>query len=261
MVRALSTAQTQSVREITKKADIKKVNKKVSVIIVIFFILLIIGFIAYQVYNYYQENKFDFKETEKGITFYSKDMPVRNALISAIDNNTIIVSADTLLDHPETIGGIIEPTVLLTTIFIATDKNVININNVVDGNGNLLGCSTNYGDRKTEATIGPEECLAIMENTKTIVVLYVPDSNLKESRVNIYPLEKRIEIISKNNYDMYMSSYLLLKSSHSNFDAILESVEHLKKKISDLIDSNQLVIDSNTTDSNEIDANQIDLNN
>ena len=44
------------------------------------FIALIVGFIAFKAYTYYQNTKFDFKETEKGINFYSKDMPIKEAL-------------------------------------------------------------------------------------------------------------------------------------------------------------------------------------
>jgi len=262
MVRALSTAQTQSVREIKKKADIKKVNKKLTNVVVIFLIVLIIGFIAYKAYIFYQESKFDFKETEKGITFYSKDMPVKTAISSAIDKNIIIISADTLLDHPETGSAIVEPTVLLTTVFKFIDKNVININNVVDGNGNLLGCSTNYGDIRTEKTIGPLECLALIDNTKSIVILRVPDSSLTESRVNVYPLEKKIEIITRTDNDLLVASYLLLKSSNADLEEILERVENIKKKLANVLDSNSLKDTNSTTpDSNTPDGNLEDFNN
>jgi hypothetical protein len=263
MVRALSTAQTQSVREIKKNADIKKANKKLSVFVVTFFIMLIIGFIAFKAYTYYQSTKFDFKETEKGINFYSKDMPIKDALQVSLDSNKIAISTNLLINYSGTTNPVLEPSILATTIFVFKDKNTININNRLDENFSIIKCSTNYGDNLTSVDLNSTECLALFSQIESKLVINTPNPSLKESRVDIYPMEKTIIINSKSETDLLVSTYLLLKANYSDVESILFKVENIKKKLSNYLDSNSVKDTNSTTppDYNNQDSNLEDLNN
>ena len=263
MVRALSTAQTQSVREIKKNADIKKANKKLSVFVVTFFVLLIVGFIAYKAYVYYQSTRFDFKETEKGINFYSKDMAIKDALQVALDSNEIAISTNLINNYQGTTNPVLEPSILATTIFVFKDKNTININNRIDENNSIIKCSTNYGDNLTSVDLNSAECLALFSQIESKLVINTPNPSLKESRVDIYPAEKTIIINSKSENDLLVSTYLLLKANYTDIEEILFKVENIKKKLANYLDSNSIKDTNSTTptDSNSPDSNLVDSNN
>lgn len=260
MVRALSTAQTQSVREITKKADIKKANKKLSVFVVTFFIVLIVGFIAFKAYTYYQSTKFDFKETEKGINFYSKDMPIKDALKVALDSNKIAISTNLINTYSGTTNPVLEPSILATTIFVFKDKNTININNRLDENLSIIKCSTNYGDNLTSVDLNSTECLVLFSGIESKLVINTPNPSLKESRVDIYPMQKTIIINSKSENDLLVSTYLLLKANYSDIENILFKVENIKKKLANYLDSNSIK-DTNSTKPSDSNSNLEDSNN
>lgn len=271
MVRALSEAKTQSVREIKKKAEIKKANKRLSVFVVSFFVALIIGFIAFKAFSYYQNTKFDFKETEKGINFYSKDIPVKEAIQVVFDSNDVAVSTNLINNYQGTVNPILEPSIMATTVFVFNDKNTININNRIDENFSVIRCSTNYGDMRTSVELNGTECLDLFSQIESKLVINAPNPSLKESRVDIYPLEKKIIINSKSENDLLVSTYLLLFAKYSDIDEILSRVENLKSEIanvliedsendtSTILDSNNL--DNNLEDSNSLDSNLEDLNN
>jgi len=249
MVKALQAAQVQSVREIQKKADIKKTNKTVSIVIVTILVLLIVSFISYKAHNYYQETKFDFKETEMGISFYAKDMAIRDALATAVDSNIVVLSADTILNDSNSIADATEPIVLFTIMLTAKNKNTIIVINAIDSKNQLSFCSTNYGDIYTSVDVNKEECLKIIENATSIISIDIPNQNIKESRVNIYPLEKRIEIKPKTNTDMLLSTYLILKSNYPELEKVLSKTEIVKNKLAQNLNNNK-VIDQNNSDSN-----------
>lgn len=256
MVRALQTAQTQSVREIKKNADIKKTNKKISTFVVVFLVVLIIGFIAYKAYAYYQSTKFDFKETEKGINFYSKDLAVKDAISVILDSNDILLSTNTVVTSENTENPIVEPMVLATTVLVFKDKNVVNVDNIVDSNYTIINCATDQGPENKVIDLNGPDCQNIIDSITPKIIINTPNPNLKESRVEIYPIEKTIIFYSKSSNDLLISTYLLLKSNYSDIDEILQRVEFIKKKISTIIPKEN-TIDTNATQS---DTNQIDPN-
>lgn len=262
MVRALSEAKTQSVREIKKKAEIKKANKRLSVFVVSFFVALIIGFIAFKAYSYYQNTKFDFKETEKGIIFYSKDIPVKEAIQVVFDSNDVAISTYLFKNYQGETNPILESSILATTVFVFKDKNTININNRIDENFSVIRCTTNYGDNLTSVDLNSDDCLDLFSQIGSKLVINTPNPSLKESRVDIYPLEKKIIINSKSENDLLVSTYLLLSANYSDIDDVLSRVENLKSQLADVLvkDSEK---DTNTTlsDSNSLDSNIEDLNN
>ena len=260
MVRALSEARTQSVREIQKKANIKKANKKLSVFVVAFFIALIVGFIAFKAYAYYQNTKFDFKETENGINFYSKDMPIKEALQVILDSNQVAISTNLIDTYQGETNPVLESSILATTVFVFKDKNTININNRIDNDSSIIKCSTNYGDNLTSVDLNASECEALFSQIESKLVINTPNSNLKESRVDIYPLEKKVIINSKSENDLLVSTYLLLSANYPDLENVLSKVENLKSKLADFLISNSEK-DPNSPDSNYSDSNLEDSNN
>ncbi|MFA5745229.1 MAG: hypothetical protein WCX82_01730 [archaeon] len=258
MVRALSTAQVQSVREINKNAGVKKANKTLSVIVVLVLVLAMLGFIGYKAYNYYIDSRFDFKDSEMGINFYSQDMQLRDALTTVMDNNNITISANTIVDDFNSIEAATEPMILLTTILSSKNKTTTIVVNGLNEKRELVYCSTNLGDLYTNTDLNKEECMVLIDGAESLISIDLPNDKLTESRVNVYPLEKRIQVKPRTKDDMMISTYLILKSNYPDLENTLSAVEAIKKKLSQqtnadanavqdqnvLVDAN-VIIDSN----------------
>jgi len=264
MVRALSTAQVQSVREINKKADVKKVNRTLSVIVVIVLVLAMLIYVGYKTYNYYKDNRFDFKDSEMGVNFYSKDMQLRDALTSAMDSNTVVISANTIIDDYNSIEAATEPIILLTTILSSKNKTTTIVVNGLNEKRELIYCSTNLGDLYTNTDLNKDDCMVIINNAESLISIDLPNDKLTESRVNVYPLQKRIQIQPRTRDDMMISAYLILKSNYPDLEKTLSAVEAIKKRLSqqtnkdtNTVQDQNTIIDSNVADTNTL----IDSNN
>ncbi|HOW29583.1 MAG TPA: hypothetical protein PK685_02830 [archaeon] len=235
MVRALATAQVQSVREITKKADIKKTNKKLTVFVLAFFISLIVIYLTYLSYNYYVTSRFEYKESELGINFYSKEFGVRNSLNLVLNDSNVLVFANLKQEDTNNTEVITDTIVLLNTVYPAKNIPIITTINYLDNRGNLINCSTNKGDVYTNEILSKEDCLNYQKSENTKIFIEYPNSNLKESAVFVYPKEHKIVIKAKNSEKLITATYLILKSKYSDLEKILSKVEEIKKKLGETV--------------------------
>ncbi len=270
MARALVTAQVQSVKEINKKAEIKKWNKKITTIVLI---VLILSICAIFVYNFFQGKnfqriKYDFSESELGVTFYSNEFSIADSLniIKQDKNITLVFTIDekdinNLSDFSESIS-------LFMYLFSANDKKITQIVNVSNKNS-ILYCSTNYGDIYSNEDISAQECLSLINSADTLIVLKYPQSTLNESAIYLNASEKNVLITPKSLEDLSISTYLLLKSMYPNMEKTLESIYKIKESLTDetslikSIDQNvddqidQTITDDNTFDETLFDQNSI----
>lgn len=270
MARALVTAQVQSVKEINKKAEIKKWNKKITTIVLI---VLILSICAIFVYNFFQGKnfqriKYDFSESELGVTFYSNEFSIADSLniIKQDKNITLVFTIDekdinNLSDFSESIS-------LFMYLFSANDKKITQIVNVSNKNS-ILYCSTNYGDIYSNEDISAQECLSLINSADTLIVLKYPQSTLNESAIYLNASEKNVLITPKSLEDLSISTYLLLKSMYPNMEKTLESIYKIRESLTDetslikSIDQNvddqidQTITDDNTFDETLFDQNSI----
>lgn len=270
MARALVTAQVQSVKEINKKAEIKKWNKKITTIVLI---VLILSICAIFVYNFFQGKnfqriKYDFSESELGVTFYSNEFSIADSLniIKQDKNITLVFTIDekdinNLSDFSESIS-------LFMYLFSANDKKITQIVNVSNKNS-ILYCSTNYGDIYSNEDISAQECLSLINSADTLIVLKYPQSTLNESAIYLNASEKNVLITPKSLEDLSISTYLLLKSMYPNMEKTLENIYKIKESLTDetslikSIDQNvddqidQTITDDNTFDETLFDQNSI----
>ena len=129
MVEVLSSARTQSVKEIKKRAKIKKRNK---LIVKWFLIIIIVLALAFLIKNYILDNKHSFVDQTTGITFYSKDFYVRDVYkILASDRNISIVFNIGSKDI-NSIGDFTENIVYLQSVFSANNLSPVLIVNIMD---------------------------------------------------------------------------------------------------------------------------------
>ena len=268
MARALVTAQVQSVKEINKKAEIKKWNKKITTIVLV---VLILSICAVFVYNFFQGKnfqriKYDFSESELGVTFYSNEFSIADSLniIKQDKNITLVFTIDekdinNLSDFSESIS-------LFMYLFSANDKKVTQIVNVSNKNS-ILYCSTNYGDIYSNEDISAQECLSLINSADTLIVLKYPQSTLNESAIYLNASEKNVLITPKSLEDLSISTYLLLKSMYPNMEKTLESIYKIRESLTDetslikSIDQNVAdQIDQTITDDNTFDETLFDQN-
>jgi len=168
------------------------------------------------------------------INFYSKDMVVKDALITATDNNKIVVSVHTIFEDSNSVVNATEPLIFLTSMLTAKQKEVTVVVNIFDDKGNLINCLTNYGDVMRNEDINREACLLITDNAEAIITLDIPNPALNESRVNIYPLDKTIEIKPRTKDAQIMSVYLILKSNYPELEETLSKIEAIKNQLMQL---------------------------
>lgn len=255
MVRALATAQVQSVKEINKKAKIKRFNKNITTIILV---ILILAIAVVFVYNFFQQNKFDFSETELGIVFYSDDFSIADSLniIKQDQNITLVYNIESkdinkLSDFSESLS-------LFTYLFSANNKNTTHIFNIIEDK-NILSCSTNFGDLYSNEDLSSEECLSLINSASTLFVLNYPNPNLRESAIYLNAIEKNVLVTSKSLEDLSISTYLLLKSMYPNMEKTLKEVYEIKDSLGDE-DSIIKPIDLNTGSDLNSDNSNTDLN-
>lgn len=270
MARALVTAQVQSVKEINKKAEIKKWNRKITTIVLV---VLILSICAIFVYNFFQGKnfqriKYDFSESELGVTFYSNEFSIADSLniIKQDKNITLVFTIDekdinNLSDFSESIS-------LFMYLFSANDKKITQIVNVSNKNS-ILYCSTNYGDIYSNEDISAQDCLSLINSADTLIVLKYPQSTLTESAIYLNASEKNVLITPKSLEDLSISTYLLLKSMYPNMEKTLENIYKIRESLTDetslikSIDQNvadqidQTITDDNTFDETLFDQNSI----
>lgn len=253
MVRALATAQVQSVKEINKKAKIKRFNKKITTVILV---ILILAICAIFVYNFFDKNRFDFSETELGVVFYSNDFSIADSLniVKQDQNITLVYNIENkdinkLSDFSESLS-------LFTYLFSANNKNTTHVFNIIE-NKNILYCSTNYGDLYSNEDLSSEECLSLINSASTLFVLNYPNPNLKEPAIYLNAIEKNVLVTPKSLEDLSISTYLILKSMFPSMENTLKEIYKIKESLGD---ENSLIkpIESNrdvNTDQNLEDFN------
>ena len=245
MVRALATAQVQSVREITKKADIKKTNKKLTIFVLAFFISLIVLYICFLGYTYFVSSRYEYKESEAGINFYSKEFGVRNAITKTIDSSEILIVVNINQEDLNYTEYITEPVVLLNTIFVYKNQKTVTLINTTDSRNNIINCVTNKGDIYTNDLLEKKDCEVLLNSESSKIIIDFPSSTLKESAVYVDPEKKTISIKTKNVNDTLKGVYLILKSRYSDLEDVLSKVEEVKKKIGEETLSNLDQVSSN----------------
>ena len=254
MAKALATAQVQSVREITKKADIKKTNKKATIFVLALLISLMVLYISYLGYNYYINSRFEYSESEAGITFYSKDFVVKDSLNKILDTSEILIVFNIKEKDLNYTENITESIVLFNSIFASKNVSTVTVIGVLNNRGNLLSCTTNRGDYYTNEAIDDVNCNALMDSYNSKIVVDFPNPSLKSSSVYLYPEESYLNIKSRNIEDLMISNYLILKFRYPDLEKTLQDIEEIKNNLEgvNLInDVNQALIDTNT----EIDTN------
>lgn len=245
MVRALATAQVQSVREISKKADIKKTNKKMTIFVLAFFISLMVLYVGYMSYTYYVNSRFEFKESERGINFYSKEYGVKDALNTILGDSNILILANIKEKDSNNTEPVTESIVLFNTMLFSKQKNATTIINILDNSNNIVSCTTNKGDFYTNEELLGSDCYDIINSATSIISFDYPDENLKESAVYLNSAKKKLEIKSRTKNDLIISTYLILKSNYPDLEKTLSQVEAIKEKLGDINSSIPQLTDTN----------------
>ncbi len=235
MAKALATAQLQTVREIKKKANIKKANRKATVFVLALFISLIVVYISYLGYSYYQSSRFEYREYESGITFYSREFAVRDAIGKCLEPESILVVINIADGDTNYTSYITDMIVLYNTILVYKGKATTTQINTVDSRGNIINCVTNRGDVYTNDLLARDECIALQESESSKIVIAYPSNNLKEPAVYCDPIKNIIDIKPRTAKDSMISTYIVLKSKYPDLEEVIQTVEKVKKELGDSI--------------------------
>lgn len=225
MIKPLAPAQIQSVREIKKKANIKKSNKKATIFVLALLVSLILIYICYLGYTYYIDNKYEYKETESGISFFSKDYGVKSAISKILDSDEIYLFVNIYDDNSTNIDLLTETVVFYNSILTYKQKNLTTTINTVDYKNNIVTCVSNKGDVLTGEKLETEECVSIFEGNKNKIV--ISTINPKQKTTEVYALVDKdaIEIKLKSFNDLRLVSYIILKSKYQDIEEILLKIE------------------------------------
>jgi hypothetical protein len=235
MSQALSTAKVQSVREITKKAKQKKINKNITKII-IWIIVIVVLFMFVKVFiidnkldlNNIFNSKQEFRSTENNIDFYSVDFPIRDSLLILEQDSNITISFNTNITDENYLTNIIESINLLQGVFNNKKKNTILVINTVDEQNNLLKCTSNLGDLYTSTDLNISECNNLLNKDNTLIFIDYPNENLEETKVQISVDNKIIHISPKDIQDVKISIQLILRSMYEDIEKIVNNLNNFK---------------------------------
>jgi hypothetical protein len=242
MSKALSSAKVQSVREIKKKANIKKINKRITTIVIILVVLVLLGmfFKSYiidenglqSLKNIFSNNTFE--DEELGIKFYSQDFPVSSALdILEKDTNFNIVY-NTNIEDQNYLSNVYQTINTTQSIYSSKGKNVTLIITSLDNSNNLITCATNFGDINRSEQIDSNTCEDLIKRYRTTIIIDYIKPQLEDSTVKINVDEKLIIVNPKSKDDLDRSILLILKAMYSDYEETISKIKYFNDKIKDL---------------------------
>jgi hypothetical protein len=225
MIKPLSTAKLQSVREIKKKAKVKKINKTVTTIVIIILLLVIIFFsLKTFVFPFFLNQ--EYTETEYGVTFVSKEYNVVDSIKILEQDKNISVLYNVPYENQEYMYDIPDLFYIYPSVFSAKQKNVTIIVGLLDSKNNLVGCTTNFGDKNINEDINAEACQSLIQKNNLLVNIKYPNS--EETKVYLSVDEKLITIHAKNIQELHIATYVLLKSMYEEFEDIMQKIRDFK---------------------------------
>ncbi len=231
MMKPLSTAKLQSVREIKKKAKIKKINKTATTIIFILLLLVVIFFSAKIFFidnldfsNIFSNNQ-EYKVTELGITFLSNDFPVMDAINILEQDKNVTLLYNVPYDNQDYLLTIPDLFYIYPSAFSAKGKHITIVIGLLDENNKIVSCVSNIGDIYKNEEISLEECQEIITKKNTLINIYYPREDIKETKVHLMVEEKIIMIVPKDTEDLHAATYLLLKGMYEEFDDIMREID------------------------------------
>ncbi|MFH0906399.1 MAG: hypothetical protein V1824_03610 [archaeon] len=242
MQKALSVAKTQSVKEINKRADFKKLSKLISIVVIIILVIAMIGFLAY---NYFKDSNYKYKETLENISFYSNDLPITDALFSLGTDENIALVFNILINDSNSISNITESLIYLSSIFPAKKKHTTIIINSVDKENKLYGCHSNLGNIKgISKDFNYSQCLELLSYDQTYVISDYIDSTRNKTTVLIDVKTKKITIKAKSKEELNKALIIITRNMYDDIDAIMNAINAFKENLANSFDGN--VIKGNT---------------
>ncbi|MDD3178469.1 MAG: hypothetical protein PHR26_03035 [Candidatus ainarchaeum sp.] len=240
MVEILSSARTQSVKDIKRKSRIKKRN---SLIIKWSLIIIIVFLLVFLIKNYILDNKHSYIDQTTGIVFYSKDFFVKDVFkILANDKNISLVFNISSQDI-NNLNLFTEHIVNLQSLFSANNSNPVLIITIMDSlleNRNILSCQTNFGDIYKNELISSQECNNLINNNSTLIIIDYPNINLEKTIVSSSVKDKFIYIKSKSNTDLLYAINLISNMMFNNVDDTKQKIDYYKNKL-DKVDNSDFI--------------------
>ncbi len=228
MVEILSSARTQSVKEIKKKARAKRRKKQITKWIIIIIIVIILAFL---INNFILQNKYSYVDKDSGITFYSKDFYVKDVFtILSKDQNTLLVF-NIMPDDMNDLGLFVEQINYLQSVFAAKQKINILIINVMDETRRTISCQSNLGDLYTNEELTKEECSELLKSNTTSIIIDFPDETLEESVVIGSVGEKYIYIQTKSKEDLDKAVLLVTTMMFEDINYVNSAVENIRNQM------------------------------
>ncbi len=231
MIKPLSTAKLQSVREIKKKAKIKKMHRQITTIVFIVLLLLVV-FISLKTFvidDFSFSNIFspkqEYKETELGVSFLSNDFPVMDAISILEQDKNITLLYNVPYDNQDYLLTIPDLFYIYPSVFSAKGKHITIVIGLLDENNKIVSCVSNLGDIYKNEEISLEECVEIITKKNTLINIYYPREDIKETNVHLMVDKKIIMIVPKDTEDLHVATYLLLKGMYEEFDDIMRKID------------------------------------
>ncbi len=229
MMKPLSTAKVRSVREIKKKAKMKKINKLITTIVVVVLLLLIVFFSTktffledFSFSELFSSDQ-EFRETEAGITFVSKNFAITDAITSLEKDQNISVFYSVPYDNPEYMSTIPDLFYIYPSVFSAKGKTTTLIIGILDEQNNLINCFSNLGDPQKNEELTYEECDELINKEQTLIYIRHPEDREK-TEVYFSVEEKMITIVPKNIEDLHIATFLLLEAMYEDFENIMQKI-------------------------------------
>lgn len=230
MMKPLSTAKLQSVREIKKKAKLKKINKTITTIVFILLLLIVVFFSikfffidSLSISSIFSSTQ-KHSVTELGITFTSYDFGVSDAITILEQDKNITLLYNIPYYDQNYLLTIPDLFYIYPSVFSAKRKNLTMVIGLVDEDNKIVSCFSNLGDIYKNEEISYEECQKVITKENTLINIQYPKENIKETNVYLMVDKKMITIVPKDTEELHIATFLLLKGMYEEFDDIMEKV-------------------------------------
>ena len=191
-------------------------------------IVLIVALAAFIIANY-DFSQYKYSVSRKGVDFVSNSAPPSEILGEMRATETFIVAPQFVEKGPEN-SYMASAMTLYATVLTAKGKKVIIVGRLLDEQGQLKECQSNFGDVKINKTISAEECGALLNDSGSArIFISLPDSKLSAPKI---VMEKGSAFIYPDSFESVSgSSFVFLENLYDDSEAIISGVNSVVERL------------------------------
>ncbi len=195
------------------------------------YIFLLIGVVLLGSYVYFNLDFSTYKYVveRKGVSFVSNTDQPADVLERLRASDNVLLAVDFVPSGAQNAYSTSVVT-LFTTVFVSKGHKVTLLARVLDEKGNLVSCSSNFGDPKRNEEISLEEC-SLMFSDRSLPSLYVPFPKKDFSRPLVVLSGSRVEVFSHSFDSLPFVSFVVAEAIYPDASSLIEKANVLAGRL------------------------------